>query len=134
MGERFSPLFAKQVYGGSNPSSYSVAKLVKTASFDNSINQTKMTQEVYTDHEVTPHPSELTHGEKLVGKTFNPSGDDKVAKAKALCAELADLIYLQEESSIQHGTLTRLRATLIDRALTDILAAQMMVVKTLTLQ
>jgi hypothetical protein len=93
-----------------------------------------MTQEVYTDHEVTPHPSELTKGETLVGKTFNPSGDDKVAKAKALCAELADMIYLQEENSIQHGTLTRLRATLIDRALTDILAAQMIVVKTLTLQ
>lgn len=92
-----------------------------------------MTQEVYTDHEVTPHPTELTAGEKLVGKTFNPSGDDKVAKVKALCAELADIIYKQEESSAQNGTLTRLRATLIDRALTDILVAQMVVVKTLTL-
>jgi hypothetical protein len=87
-----------------------------------------------TENNVEPHPSELTAGEKLVGKTFNPSGDDKVAKAKALCAELADMMYQQEESSAKHGTLTRLRATLIDRALTDILSAQMMVVKTLTLQ
>lgn len=93
-----------------------------------------MTQEVYTDHEVTPHPSELTHGEKLVGKTFNPSGDDKVAKAKALCAELADLIYDSQLDSYRHGTLTSLKEDLTKRALMDILAAQMMVVKTLTLQ
>jgi hypothetical protein len=93
-----------------------------------------MTQEVYTDHEITPHPTELTQGEKLVGKTFNPSGDDKVAKAKALCAELADMIYTAKADSAEHGTLTSLRVQLADRALMDILAAQMMVVKTLTLK
>lgn len=79
------------------------------------------------------HPSELTAGEKLVGKTFNPSGDDKVAKAKALCAELADLIYDAKVDSIENGTLTSLRENLGDRAIMDILAAQMMVVKTLTI-
>lgn len=93
-----------------------------------------MTQEVYTDHEITPHPTELTQGEKLVGKTFNPSGDDKVAKAKALCAELADMIYEAKADSIENGTLTSLRENLSDRAIMDILAAQMMVVKTLTLK
>ena len=36
---------------------------------------------------------ELTFGEKLVGLTFNPSGDEKVLKAKQLCAELADLMH-----------------------------------------
>lgn len=34
--------------------------------------------------------SELTFGQRLVGLTFNPSGDDKVGRAKQLCAELAD--------------------------------------------
>lgn len=82
---------------------------------------------------MTAEISELTAGEKLVGKTFNPSGDDKVAKAKALCAELADLIYDAKISSYNHGTLTALREQLAERALMDILAAQMMVVKTLTL-
>jgi hypothetical protein len=93
-----------------------------------------MTQEVYTDHEITPHPTELTQGEKLVGKTFNPSGDDRVAKAKALCAELADMIYLNIKDSAENGTLTALRHQLYDRAIMDILAAQMMVVKSLTLK
>lgn len=79
------------------------------------------------------HPTELTAGEKLVGKTFNPSGDDKVARAKALCAELADMIYDDKLYSYNHGTLTSLKEKLADRALTDILAAQMMVVKTLTI-
>lgn len=79
------------------------------------------------------HPTELTAGEKLVGKTFNPSGDDKVARAKALCAELADMIYDDKLYSYNHGTLTSLKEQLADRALTDILAAQMMVVKTLTI-
>lgn len=79
------------------------------------------------------HPTELTAGEKLVGKTFNPSGDNKVARAKALCAELADMIYDDKLYSYNHGTLTSLKEKLADRALTDILAAQMMVVKTLTI-
>jgi hypothetical protein len=79
------------------------------------------------------HPSELTPGEKLVGKTFNPSGDDKVARAKALCAELADMIYDAKLFSYNHGTLTVLKEQLAERALMDILAAQMMVVKTLTI-
>ena len=76
---------------------------------------------------------ELTNGERLVGKTFNPSGDDKVAKAKELCAELADMIYSSKQESFEYGTLTALKEQLADRALMDILAAQMMVVKTLTI-
>ena len=83
---------------------------------------------------IEAHASELTPGEKLVGKTFNPSGDDKVAKAKALCAELADMIYTAKQESFDYGTLTVLREQLAERALMDILAAQMMVVKTLTLK
>lgn len=35
---------------------------------------------------------EPTFGQKLVGIHFNPSGDDKVAKAKLLAAQLADIV------------------------------------------
>jgi hypothetical protein len=31
--------------------------------------------------------------EKLVGLSFNPSGDEKVNKVKQLCAELMDVLY-----------------------------------------
>ena len=37
------------------------------------------------------HPS-ITYGEYLVGKAFNPSGDDKVAEIKAASAALIDMI------------------------------------------
>jgi hypothetical protein len=40
---------------------------------------------------------EMTFGEKLVGLTFNPSGDAKVQRAKELCAELADLVRNDNE-------------------------------------
>lgn len=75
----------------------------------------------------------MTNGEKLVGKTFNPSGDDKVAKVKQLCAELADMVYDSMSDSLDNGTLISLKEDLANRALMDILAAQMMVVKTLTI-
>ena len=35
---------------------------------------------------------ELTFGEKAVGLKFNPSGDDKVNKAKQLMADALDLL------------------------------------------
>ena len=73
---------------------------------------------------------ELTFGEKLVGITFNPSADDKVAKAKQLCAELADL--LKEDSMTKEPTY--LSSTLYDHAIGEILNAQMNVVKVLTLK
>ena len=93
-----------------------------------------MTQEIYTDFEVTPHPSELTFGQKLVGLTFNPSGDQNVQRAKELCAELADLLRESQLSSHQHGTATSMRELLTNNAYTEILNAQMNVVKVLTLK
>lgn len=73
---------------------------------------------------------ELTFGEKLVGITFNPSADDKVAKAKQLCAKLADLLqkdYMDQES-------TPLKNQLYNHTIGEILNAQMNVVKVLTLK
>lgn len=73
---------------------------------------------------------ELTFGEKLVGISFNPSADDKVAKAKQLCAELADL--LNDDRKNQEST--ALYSTLHTHAIGEILNAQMNVVKVLTLK
>lgn len=71
---------------------------------------------------------ELTFGEKLVGLTFNPSGDEKVQRAKELCAELADLLNQNADPNSERP-LCRL---LFDKAIGDILDAQMNVVKVLT--
>lgn len=71
---------------------------------------------------------ELTFGEKLVGLTFNPSGDPNVQRAKELCAELADLLNQNADSYVERP-LCRL---LFDKAIGDILDAQMNVVKVLT--
>lgn len=75
-------------------------------------------------------PKELSFGQKLVGITFNPSGDAKVNRAKELCAELADLLnddYLSKESSAMHSVL-------FNNTVGEILNAQMNVVKVLTLK
>ena len=73
---------------------------------------------------------ELTFGERLVGLTFNPSNDDKVGKAKKLCADLADL--LREEMHQRESS--ELSSILEKKAYGDILDAQMNVVKVLTLK
>ena len=73
---------------------------------------------------------ELTFGEKLVGLTFNPSNDDKVSKAKKLCADLADL--LNDENNSKEST--QFSQRLFSHAVGEILNAQMNVVKVLTLK
>ena len=74
-----------------------------------------------------------TFGEALVGLTFNPSGEDKVAKAKALCAELADLLNDSYDNAAPGTEDHRpLYEILFTKAIGDILDAQMNVVKVLT--
>lgn len=75
--------------------------------------------------------SELTFGQKLVGLTFNPSGDANVNKAKQLCADLADLLYNHHHNGKE---VTMLQQPLYDHANGEILNAQMNVVKVLTLK
>lgn len=72
---------------------------------------------------------EMTLGEKLVGLTFNPSGDPKVNKAKELCAELADLLWQDGMKQEQ----TDLSQRLFNHTIGEILNAKMNVVKVLTL-
>ncbi len=70
-------------------------------------------------------------GEELVGLGFNPSGDSKVQRAKELCAELADLLHTHVENKAVN---TALELVLYDKAVGEILDAQMNVVKVLTLK
>ena len=72
---------------------------------------------------------ELTFGEKLVGLTFNPSGDVNVQRAKELCAELADLL---RDNLILPPGFNSIKADLYRNAVGEILNAQMNVVKVLT--
>ena len=70
----------------------------------------------------------MTFGEKLVGLTFNPSGDQNITKVKELCAELADLLNQNADPSSERP----LCKLLFDKAIGDILDAQMNIVKVLT--
>ena len=72
--------------------------------------------------------TELSFGQKLVGLNFNPSNDDKVGKAKRLCANLADLL----REDYVAGEKTPFETLLYDHAIGEILNAQMNVVKVLT--
>jgi len=71
---------------------------------------------------------EMTFGEKLVGLTFNPSGDPKVQRIKELAAEMADL--LEEVNRTQESSY--LGNTFYGGAIRRILDAQMYSVKFLT--
>ena len=78
--------------------------------------------------------NELSFGQQLVGITFNPSNNEKVNKAKQLCSELADMIEECRVDSIANGTYTSLRQMHVENCFSEILNAQMNVVKILTLK
>lgn len=83
------------------------------------------------DQELKQEQQQLSYGQKLVGLTFNPSGDDKVNKAKQLCAELADLLHDHVSRPSERSALENM---LHNHAMGEILNAQMNVVKVLTLK
>ena len=78
----------------------------------------------------TKPEDQLTFGQKLVGLSFNPSGDEKVNRAKWLCSQLADLLYdeMQSRETSEHSKI------LEPFTYGEILNAQMNVVKLLTLK
>lgn len=77
---------------------------------------------------------DLTFGQKAVGLTFNPSGDEKVPKAKQLCADLIDLVEEHKNASTDNGKAMSSWASSVFRtaAFNAIITAQMAVVKFLT--
>jgi hypothetical protein len=77
---------------------------------------------------------ELTAGEKAVGLTFNPSGDEKVAKLKSLFAEAFDTVEQSVDVNSEEDrnySLARARK-MRDAALHEIVSAQMWAVKVAT--
>lgn len=74
---------------------------------------------------------ELTFGEKAVGLTFNPSGDEKVHKAKQLMADALDLLKDAEEEKSKKG-ITWEANVFRTNAFNKIVDAQMSLVKYIT--
>lgn len=74
---------------------------------------------------------ELTEGEQLVGIKFNPSDDPMVDHAKAICAQLSDIVFRNNDDK---GAPSYLYNLIKGKALGEILVAQMLVVKLLTLK
>lgn len=78
--------------------------------------------------------SELTFGQKAVGLSFNPSGNEDVSRAKQLSAELIDLVETHKNKSTDNGSAMSSWTSNVFRiaAFNAIIAAQMAVVKYLT--
>jgi hypothetical protein len=77
---------------------------------------------------------ELTFGEKAVGKTFNPSGDENANLAKDTMAVALDLLKAVEEQKTEFGTKTQSWEANVFRtnAFNKIVDAQMALVKYIT--
>lgn len=74
----------------------------------------------------TPKP--MTFGEKAVGLKFNPAGDSNVDKVKKLCAEVIDIC----SSSDEEVDMSKFEKDLQDRAIMEMVSAQMAAVKYVT--
>jgi hypothetical protein len=75
-----------------------------------------------------------TFGEKAVGLTFNPSGDEKVNKAKQLMADALDLLKEVEAEKTDNGNAISSWEANVFRtnAFNKIVDAQMSLVKYIT--
>lgn len=72
--------------------------------------------------------TDLTFGQKAVGLTFNPSGDEAVAKCKQGFADLIDQMQELRRSPASSQEIARMAAV----AITNMQTAQMWAVKALT--
>lgn len=91
----------------------------------------KLTNEIGKEEPIvnsSPTSTSMSFGQKLVGLTFNPSGDQKVQRIKELAAEMADL--LEQVNKTQESSY--LGNTFYGGAIRRILDAQMYSVKFLT--
>jgi len=77
---------------------------------------------------------EMTFGEKAVGLTFNPSGDEKVNKAKQLMADALDLLQQVELEKSDYGKIKLAWESNVFRtnAFTKIIDAKMALVQYIT--
>lgn len=76
----------------------------------------------------------LSFGQKAVGLTFNPSGDEGVNKAKQLSADLIDLLNEYKNTKTEYGNklVSWTTNVLFTAAFNAVVAAQMAVVKYIT--
>ena len=76
---------------------------------------------------------EPTFGEKAVGLTFNPSGDEKVNEVKKLYAAIIDLCNeMRKDVTENQEPEDREKARLLSVAITEAQGAQMWAVKGIT--
>ena len=77
---------------------------------------------------------DLTFGEKAVGLTFNPSGDEKVNKAKQLMADALDLLQQAELEKSDYGKVAQSWEANVFRtnAFNKVVDAQLALVKYIT--
>jgi hypothetical protein len=71
-----------------------------------------------------PNKEEISIGKRLIGN-FNPDGDENVLKAKQMCADLIDMV-------VEHQKTKGAIGMLVDHTISEVLNAQMNVVKILT--
>jgi hypothetical protein len=72
--------------------------------------------------------TDLTFGQKAVGLTFNPSGDDAVARCKQTFADAIDQLDTMRHDSATSPEKKRLASI----AITELQGAQMWAVKAIT--
>jgi len=72
----------------------------------------------------------LTFGEKAVGLTFNPSGDENVNRIKALYAQIIDFCHAARKGTMDEVSPDKARLFAV--AITEAQAAQMWAVKAIT--
>lgn len=77
-----------------------------------------------------PQVRTQTFGEKLVGLSFNPSGDALVDVVKRSHADVIDHLEQERQDASDRGE--TLKAELFAKAIIDQLSAQMMAVKAIT--
>lgn len=75
---------------------------------------------------------ELTYGEKMVGLTFNPSGNPKVQEVKQQYAAIIDGLQTHRQTIDQASEHTPHQVKMVESAIDRAIDAQMWAVKALT--
>lgn len=77
---------------------------------------------------------DLTYGQKAVGLTFNPSGDERVIRIKQFYANIIDELAGPNGENLGDNGDKSLKGRILGRAINDAIGAQMWAVKAITYQ
>lgn len=75
----------------------------------------------------------LSFGQQLLGVDFNSNNENNLTSVNVLFAAVADIVDKCREESIANGTYNSVRQLIIENCFSEILNAQMNVVKVITL-